>query len=252
MNPSSVAEARELAKATDNENLVICPPLPFIEAVKGVVKKARLGAQDLFWKNPVGPFTGEVSAAELKSLGVEYIIIGHSERRRLGETDDIISQKLAVALEAGLIPILCVGETLEQKNSGQKEKVISEQIKTSLSQLSPLRQGFEGQANIKGQMSGDIYVAVEPVWAISTNADAEVDNPENTLSTINFIKNELLLKQSSVNDQMLNVRFLYGGSVSSSNTESFLKHSEIEGALVGGASLKSEEMAKIINIARSF
>ena len=235
MNPASVAEARELAKATDYKGTVLCPPFSFLEAVKGVIEKARLGAQDLFWKNPTGPFTGEVSAAELKSLGVEYVIIGHSERRQLGETNEVISQKLAAALEAGLMPVLCVGETLEQKNSGQKEKIISEQIKVAFGQLS----------KVKGQMSGDVYVAVEPVWAISTNSGAEVDTPENTLKTIDFIKKELLLLKIS------NVRFLYGGSVNSGNAESFLKHLAIEGALVGGASLKPEEMSKIMQIANS-
>ena len=237
MNPSSVLEAIDLAKETDCEDSVICPPFPFIKDVGLVIKKAKLGAQDVFWKNPAGPFTGEVSAAELKSLGVEYIIIGHSERRKLGETNEMISQKLTTVLETGLTPILCVGETLEQKNSGQKEKVISEQIKVGFSKIENWKLKIE-----------NFYIAYEPIWAISVNPGAEVDSPENTLKTIDFIKKELV----KLNIDNANISFLYGGSVNSINVESFLKHSNISGVLVGGASLKPEEINKIINIANRY
>ena len=231
MNPASVAEAIELAKATDHNNLVICPPLPFLKSVREVIKKARLGAQDLFWEGPTGPYTGEVSAAELKNIGVEYVIIGHSERRKnLKESNDIIAKKVAAAVKGGLIPILCVGETWEQKMADEKEIVISDEIRIGLS-LIP-----------KPYALNPIYIAYEPIWAISTNNRGVADYPDDTILTISFIK-KLLEKLN----YKFKTHFIYGGSVTSKNAADFLKHEEIEGALVGGASLRPEEMNIILS-----
>ena len=233
MNPATEEEALELAKATDNENLVICPPFPFLKPVASVIKKSKLGAQDLFWEGLTGPYTGEVSAAELKSVGVEYVIIGHSERRKvLGETNDVIAKKIVAAVKEDLIPILCVGETWEQKMADEKEIVLSDQIRIGLS-LIP-----------KPYTLNPIYIAYEPIWAISTGGRGVADHPSDTIMTISFIKK--LLEKLKYD---FAVHFIYGGSVSAKNAEDFLKQPEIEGALVGGASLKPEEMAVIIKAA---
>ena len=144
MNPESLAEAVELAKASDIEGLMICPPFPFLEEVAKVLKKAKLGAQDLFWENPSassgqvpsagsgqgGAYTGEVSANELKSVGVEYVIVGHSERRQnFGETDEMVAKKIAAALAAGLKPVLCVGETQTERDAGKTKEVVWKELK---------------------------------------------------------------------------------------------------------------------------
>jgi|SRR3989344_623252 len=226
MNPASIAEAVTLAKETDANNLIVCPPFVFLKAVGEVLQKANLGAQDLFWNGPTGAFTGEVSAAELKDLGVEYVIIGHSERRiNVGETNEMVAKKVATALKEGLIPILCIGETLEEKKTGLRDEVLKKQLEISLSQVSQL---------------SDVYVAYEPIWAISTNPNAEPDRPENTIEVINFLKKDFPVK------------FLYGGSVNANNAELFLQPKEIEGALVGGASLKKDQIKKIVEVAAKF
>jgi triosephosphate isomerase len=230
MNPATVEEAVQLARATDHEQLVICPPFVFLEELSRVIDKGQLGAQDLFWEGDTGAFTGEISPEELKNLDVTHVIIGHSERRKnLGETNEMVAKKIATAIEAGLIPILCVGETLEQKEAGQREEVIEGEVVSAL-------------ADIESDQT--IYIAYEPIWAISTNPDAEPDKPENTLEVIDFIKKIVQEVNPSI---VLRLKFLYGGSVNSKNASEFLQHNLIEGALIGGASLQAEELNKILN-----
>ena len=235
MNPSTEAEAILLAKATDAPGVVICPPFPFISAVAGVIKDARLGAQDVFWQESAGPYTGEVSAAELKNLCVSYVIIGHSERRaNLGETDEMVAKKIVSALHAGIIPILCIGENLAEKQNGKKEEVLAREVKVGL---------HEAAKELAGKQ---IYIAYEPIWAISTsqNGTHAADTPDDTLGTIQFIKDELAKL-----DYKFDVKFLYGGSVNSKNAKDFLGKDGIDGALVGGASLRSEEFMDIVRLA---
>lgn len=235
MNPSTEVEAVKLAEATDLEGVVICPPFPFLSAVAGAIKNAELGAQDVFWQESAGPYTGEVSAAELKNLCVSYVIIGHSERRaNLGETDEMVAKKIVSALRAGITPIICVGENLAEKQSGKKEDVLAREVKVGLAEAS--KEGAGKQ----------IYIAYEPVWAISTsqNGTHEADTPEDTLGTIQFIKDELARL-----GYKFDVKFLYGGSVSSRNAKDFLSKEGIHGALVGGASLRPEEFADIVGAA---
>ncbi|OGN11179.1 MAG: triose-phosphate isomerase [Candidatus Yanofskybacteria bacterium RIFCSPHIGHO2_02_FULL_43_15c] len=228
MNPATLKKALFLAKVSDYENVVVCPPFPFIEEVGEALKKAKLGAQDVFYESK-GAYTGEVSAQELKNLCVEYVIVGHSERRhKLGETDEMIAKKLKAALENGLIPILCVGETKKERGAGKREAVIERQLKTGLS-LYP-----------KPYTLNPI-IAYEPVWAIGTG---NPETPESALESIKFIK-------SLVQSQKLNVKcqMLYGGSVDSKNLGGYLQYKEIDGALVGGASLKKEEIKKMVKLA---
>ena len=224
MNPDTLLESQKLAKLSDHKNVAVIPPFPFLEKVGNILKNAELGAQDLFWKNPLAggaAFTGEVSADELKNVGVKYVLIGHSERRKLGETDEIIARKMRVALAAGLIPILCVGETEKEKNEGKEEGVIKQQLKDDLFLI-----------------KGDFIVAYEPVWAIGTS---EPETPASALKIIQFIKKTL-----STFNFPPSTKVLYGGSATSQNLADYIKYKEIDGVLVGGASLKKEEIKKMI------
>ncbi len=231
MNPASEKEAVKLAAKTEKgalksgNDVVIAPPFPFLASVKKVLKKAKLGAQDDFWENQ-GAYTGEISPAMLKSFGVKYVIAGHSERRRLGETDDAINKKVKASLKIGLKPVLCVGEPLEVRKKG----------------LAAAKNFVKGQLkkDLKGVSQSGLIVAYEPVWAISTNKGAKPDKPEDSLEMIRFIK-AFLRKERKMKPAVL-----YGGSVTSKNAESFIQYQDINGALVGGASLKSEEFIKII------
>lgn len=227
-NPVSAKLAISLAQKTEKgisktgNEIVVAPPFIFLEPVKKVLKKAKLGAQDDFWENQ-GAHTGEVSPLMLKSSGVKYVIVGHSERRRLGETDEMINKKLKAALKTGLKPILCVGEPAQIRRKGLSaaKNFVKKQ----------LGKDMKGLARAKG-----VIVAYEPIWAISTNKDAKADKPEDSLEIIKFIK------------KIAHSRVLYGGSVTSKNAKSFLQYKEIDGALVGSASLDSVEFKKIINI----
>src|SRR3990167_10544878 len=189
MNPDSTGRATKLAEESDIEGLVICPPFPFLKVAGKVIKKAELGAQDLFWEEE-GPYTGEVSGAQLKDLGVEYVIIGHSERRKLGETDEMAAKKIVAAVKTGLTPILCVGESKKERASGKTKEVLEKEVRIDLSLVAS---GYT-----------------------------------------------------------LNPIIIYGGSVNSKNAKDFLKHKEIEGALVGGASLDAEEIKKIVEISKKY
>lgn len=230
MNPASLEEAKKLAKESDVDGLVICPPFLFIEEVGLKIKKAKLGAQDLFWEDK-GAYTGEVSTEELKSVGAEYVIIGHSERRKnLGETDEMVAKKIASALKADLKPILCVGESREIRDRGKTKEFVENQLRIDLSKIIT--------------DSAEIIVAYEPIWAIGTG---NPDTPENMSNMVKFIK-ELLVKLGS----KLKVHIIYGGSVTSANVESFFQRKEIEGALVGGASLKGDEITKIVEIGKKY
>lgn len=230
-NPKSIDEARKLAKAVDFSNAVVCPPFPFLEAVGRTLKKASLGAQDVFWGD-VGAYTGEVSWRHLKNLGVKYVIIGHSERRRyLKESDELISKKVEAALKACLKVVLCVGEDLNIHKEGTDSVKIF--VKNQLENDLPLNP----TSHIPNSR---LVVAYEPVWAISTEAGAKPDTPENAVEMIKFIK-EILNSRFNIMNPMV----LYGGSVNAKNAAEFLMNKEIDGALVGGASLKPKEF-KII------
>lgn len=252
MNPSSAKEAVSLAKKVDagipqEKNIeievVIAPPFPFLAGVGKVIRRAKLGAQDVFWED-AGAYTGEVSPMILKRLGVTYVIIGHSEQRRLlHETDEMIHKKVSASLQAGLKAILCVGESLAVRKKGlaAAKNFVKNQLKKDLK-------------NISGLKDNELIIAYEPIWAIGTGKS---DNPESAAEMTRFIKSTLRSKPYT-----LNARVIYGGSVTSQNARSFLYYNGstsfdaaqdkslategIDGALVGGASLKAEEFKKII------
>ena len=180
-----------------------------------------------------GAYTGEVSGQMLKSIGVEYVIIGHSERRQyFAETDETVNKKVKSALAVGLKPIICVGETLEQRESGQTEAIVTSQIEKAL----------EG---VSTEDLEKIIVAYEPIWAIGTGKTATKEDANNTIMEIRK-KIAEIYGQNEANGVIIQ----YGGSVKASNAKELFEMSDIDGGLVGGASLKSEEFAKIVNYDR--
>lgn len=232
MNPETLREAVVLARASDKKSVVICPPFPFVESVMRHVRRAEVGAQDVFWEER-GAYTGEVSSAMLKKLGARFVIVGHSERRRwLGETDEMINKKAKAALKAGLTVILCVGEPLSVRRHGlaAAKRFVAGQLKKDLNSLN----------SISYILNSRLIVAYEPIWAIGTGRP---DKPSDTVEMSRFIKKFLHSKS-----YILNSKVLYGGSVNSKNVKSFLHYKEIDGALVGGASVNAREFKKITRI----
>lgn len=229
------AAVKKLAAAKPRgAEIVICPPFVCLEKIAVLLKKTgvKLGAQDVFWENN-GAYTGEISAEMLLSSGAEYAIIGHSERRRfLGETDEMINKKVLAALKAGLKVILCVGEGLPIRRRGKKavEKFVKSQLEKNLSDV-------KRQMSNVGCRTSDIIIAYEPVWAIGTGTP---DTPADAVEMAKFIKKWLM-----VECRMSDVKVLYGGSVNGKNAGDFINRPEIDGALVGGASLKPPEFMKI-------
>lgn len=235
MNPPAVNEAVRLAHGEDFSGVVVAVPFVFLESVKKVLKRAGLGAQNVFLEEPRAA-TGEISPAMLKKIGVRYVILGHSERRRLaGETDEMINKKVRAALKAGLRVVLCVGEptrvTRDKKQGLKRAKsYVKKQLEKDLRGIS--------LSLVAGRLS--LIVAYEPVWAISAVSGGVSDTPEAAAEMISFIKKTLYPKSYT-----LNPKVLYGGSVTAKNAAGFLRRPEIDGALVGGASLKAGEFKKI-------
>lgn len=213
-----------------NIEVVVCPPFTSLFIASDILKETniKIGAQNMFYEVE-GAYTGEISPKMLKSVRCEYVILGHSERRRyFGETDEIVNKKVKKAIEFNLKPIICVGETLEERESGETFKVLEKQIKGVLNGLT-----YE-------QMK-DVVIAYEPVWAIGTGRNA---TPEQAQEAQRFIR-ELVagLFNNSIAD---NLTIQYGGSVTPENAYSLLSQPDVDGALVGGASLKVDAFLKII------
>ena len=212
------------------DEIVICPP--FLD-VAAVVEKAagtgiEVGAQNLYWEKE-GAFTAEISAGMVLGAGCKWVILGHSERRQyFGETDDTVNRRLKVALEAGLAPIVCVGEVKEEREAGITEDVLR-------------RQCTRAFAGISARKAAKMAVAYEPVWAIGTGLTA---TPEMAVEA------HVLIRQEAANvfgdDFAKHLRILYGGSVKPENAHALLSQTEIDGALVGGASLKADSFSKIV------
>lgn len=206
--------------------IVICPSFPFLAACKSQAQGFKVGAQNMSEQDS-GAFTGEVSAQMLTGLEIEYVIIGHSERRAIyGEDDSLVAQKFAKALSAGLTPILCVGETIEQREAGDTEAVVSAQVKAVID--------THGVAAFDNAV-----IAYEPVWAIGTGKTATAEMAQEVHQ---FIR-ALVAQFDEAIAQKLPI--LYGGSVNSSNSQALFAQPDIDGGLVGGASLKVEDFAAI-------
>ena len=220
---------RELSDVMDVD-IVVCPVFTALAEVADNVSESniKVGAQDLYWEE-TGAFTGEVSATLIKDTGAEYVIIGHSERRQyFGETNETVHKKIKAALKMGLIPIVCIGETLQEREANKTFEVIQTQCDQGLI-------GFTAE-----EMKGMI-IAYEPVWAIGTGKTATSAQAQEVHQ---FIRNWLIKKY---NDEVaVEVRIQYGGSVKPENIAELMQQADIDGALVGGASLKSESFVKII------
>ncbi|QQG45048.1 MAG: triose-phosphate isomerase [Candidatus Sungiibacteriota bacterium] len=235
VNPPSVKEAVLLAQKTEREisksrnvEVIIAPPFPFLAAVGGVLKKSKLGAQDAFWTD--GPYTGEVSPTQLKNIGAKYIILGHSERKiHLGETDSLINKKVHAVLESGLGAILCVGE--RERVGSEIPQIVGEQLKNALK-------------NTKTGLVKNLVVVYEPIWAISTMPGAKSDTPDSAFRALLYIRR--VLSELYGRRTADTIRILYGGSVNSANAGGFIHEGKMQGALVGGASLKPKEFALIV------
>lgn len=230
----AVRLASEVARAVEGDAVAvaICPPFVSLEAAAEVIRdtSVRLGAQNMHAEES-GAFTGEVSAPMLASVGCYYVILGHSERRQLfGETDDSVNRKLKAALRHGLVPILCVGETLEQREAGREEEVVGEQLRAALD-------------GVQIADASRLVVAYEPVWAIGTGRTA---SPEQAQAMHRFVRDRL---EDAAGEIGRSVEILYGGSVKPNNAAELFAQPDIDGGLIGGASLDAESFAAIINAA---
>ncbi len=225
-----IDELTPLVKDTENE-VVLCVPYTdlFYALLTAQNTNIKIGAQNMHWEES-GAYTGEVSGQMLKAIGVEYVIIGHSERRQyFEETDETVNKKIKAAFKYELKPIVCVGETLEQREAGKEKEIVTKQIELALDGLTD-------------EQVQDTIIAYEPIWAIGTGKTATSEDANEMVKAIRE-------KISNIYGQMVANRVIiqYGGSVKSSNAKELFSMSDIDGGLVGGASLKSDEFAKIVN-----
>ena len=227
-NASLVSALLDLVQPEKRAEIMVCPPFPYLLETGRLLKDSgiALGAQSVC-AEAQGAFTGEVSAAMLKDVGCAYVLVGHSERRQLyGESDDLVARKFVAAQSHGLVPVLCVGETLEEREAGQTLNVVSRQLEAVLA--------------VSGVRSLDrAVIAYEPVWAIGTGRTASSEQAQEVHATI---RAKVAGLDATIGGS---VRILYGGSVKASNAQELFAMPDIDGGLVGGASLKADEFARI-------
>lgn len=211
-------------------DVVICPPFVDLPLAVTLTRGTNIaiGAQNVHWAEK-GAFTGEISANMLKSLGVQYAIIGHSERRQyFGETDETVNKRASAALQAGITPIICVGESLAQREAGETEGVVSSQTEAAL-------------AGIGAEEVKTLVIAYEPIWAIGTGKTATKEQANETIGCI-----RATIERMFCRDTAQAVRIQYGGSMNPGNAAALMAMPEIDGGLIGGASLKAEDFAKVV------
>lgn len=225
-----IEELIPLVKDTENE-VILCVPYTdlFYALLTAQNTNIKIGAQNMHFEES-GAYTGEVSGKMLKSINVEYVIIGHSERRQyFNETDETVNKKVKAAFQYGLKPIVCVGETLEQREAGKTEEIITKQTELALEGLT-------------GSQVESTIIAYEPIWAIGTGKTATKEDANNSIKAI---RNKIAeIYGQTVADGVI---IQYGGSVKSTNAKELFEMSDIDGGLVGGASLKADEFSKIVN-----
>jgi triosephosphate isomerase len=225
-----VRQLKILIAKVDGVEVIVAPPFTALHAVREEAKGSliRLAAQNLYWEEK-GAFTGEVSASMIREVGCEFVIIGHSERRQLfGETDETVNRRIKAALGQGLKPIFCIGETLKERENEKTFSVIETQVKGGLKDL--------GEKEVL-----TITIAYEPVWAIGTGKTA---TPQQAQEVHRFIRETLGKRYSK--DTAEKTRIQYGGSVTPENIKGLMEQPDIDGALVGGASLKADSFARIV------
>ncbi len=222
----------KLSDYSDKVEVLLCPPYTLLYKLKGLINDTpiKLGAQNVYYEKS-GAYTGEISPLMLKDVGCEYVIIGHSERRKyFHETDNVINAKIKSSLEEGLIPILCVGELLEERKAKKEYDVVRNQLIWALDGI-----------NISS--FSQLVIAYEPVWAIGTGVSAEPSDAQNMSRFIRDVLSKIFDDKIA-----LGIRILYGGSVKPDNIEGFIKQADVDGALVGGASLDAAKFAKIFEV----
>jgi triosephosphate isomerase len=227
-------ELRTLVKDVRDVEIVIAPPFTAIHAVAEAARASHIGvaAQDLYWERE-GAFTGEISGAMILEAGAEYVIVGHSERRRLfGETDAIVNRKTQAALAAGLTVVTCIGETLEERERNETHDVLDRQI----------RDGLDGLA---ADQIGALVLAYEPVWAIGTGRNATPDEAQDAHAHIRG-----RLRQWFGGPAAEQCHLIYGGSVKPDNIAELMRQPDVDGALVGGASLEARAFCQIVSASR--
>ncbi len=220
----------KVADVKDRE-IAICPPYTALSKVKEKIKDSniKMGAQNVYWEEK-GAFTGEISPSMLKDVGCDYVIIGHSERRQyFNETDEMVNKKMKAVFNLGLLPIICIGETLKEREEGRTFDIIEKQV-------------HNGVKGLSEDLISKLIIAYEPVWAIGTGRTA---TPEQAEEVHKFIR-ELLKRIYGEGNSHL-IRILYGGSVKPENITDLMGQENIDGGLVGGASLDAESFAKIVN-----
>jgi len=235
---SSVTLAKRIASGSSEVaghsiSVAVFPPFVYLEFVAKVLSASSIavGAQDVYCQSK-GAFTGEISSAMLKDVGCTYVLCGHSERRHvIGETDELVNKKVAAAIAGGLLPILCVGELLSERDSSQTEQVVTRQLKKGLAELS-------------AEKVSAVTIAYEPVWAIGTGRTA---TPQQAQEVHQFVRN--LLAQMYDRELAEETRILYGGSVKPDNSADLMGQQDIDGLLVGGASLNADDFLAIIRSA---
>jgi triosephosphate isomerase len=219
--------------AGDSVHVAVCPPFVYLQSVIAALGASRIavGAQDIYYEQK-GAFTGEISPSMLKDIGCNYALCGHSERRHvIGETDELINKKIAATIMGGLLPIFCVGELLEQREASKTEEVVTQQIKAGL-------------AGLSADKVSAVTVAYEPVWAIGTGLTA---TPQQAQEVHHLIRN--LLGEMYDAELAQQIRIQYGGSVKPDNAAELMGQQDIDGLLVGGASLKADDFVAIIEAA---
>jgi len=228
----SIADG-SLEIAGQDVDVAVCPPFVYLQAIAKTLSSSSIavGAQDVYFEAK-GAFTGEISASMLKDVGCTYALCGHSERRHvIGETDELINKKVGAAISGGLLPIFCVGELIEQRKASQTSEVVSSQIKKGLAGLS--------EAKVSA-----VTIAYEPVWAIGTGLTATPQQAQEMHALIRELVKQIY--NSRLADE---IRILYGGSVRADNTAELMSQKDVDGLLVGGASLKADEFLEIIRAA---
>jgi len=229
----AVALASGLAgklKDVESVDIAVCPPFVYLRAVAGALNTSNiaLGAQDVYFE-PNGAYTGEISCEMLKDTGCTYVIFGHSERRHvIGETDELINKKISAAITSGLLPIFCVGELLEQREAGKTEEVVTSQVKAGL-------------AGLSADKVLAVTVAYEPVWAIGTGVNATAAQAQEVHAMIRGLLADMYDQSTAAQ-----LRIQYGGSAKPANTAELMAGPDVDGLLVGGASLKVDSFAAMI------
>jgi len=223
-------ELHALTADVKNVEIVVCPPFTALAAVSDKISQfdIKFGAQNMHFEEK-GAFTGEISPGMLKDLNCHYVIIGHSERRQyFAETDETVNKKIKAAIKSGIVPIVCVGESLDERQNGATEKVVEIQTRGALAGISPTE-------------AASIVIAYEPIWAIGTGRTSSADDANAVCAFIRKVVGDMFGSDSAAK-----MRIQYGGSVKPENISEFMQKSDIDGALVGGASLEAESFNKLV------